>query len=53
MLPLTAAGIGSGLSSASAAPPPAKRDLFKELGVTPVINAGVTITFLVRITNVA
>lgn len=46
MLPLTAAGIGSGLSSASAAPPPAKRDLFKELGVTPVINAGVTMTFL-------
>lgn len=48
MLPLTAAGIGSGLpfSSAYAAPPPAKRDLFKELGVTPVINAGVTMTFL-------
>lgn len=48
MLPLTAAGIGSGLpfSSASAAPPPARRDLFKELGVTPVINAGVTMTFL-------
>lgn len=46
MLPLSAAGIGSGLSSASAAPPPAKRDFFKELGVTPVINAGVTMTFL-------
>jgi uncharacterized pyridoxal phosphate-dependent enzyme len=27
-------------------PPAAKRDLFKELGVTPVINAGVTMTFL-------
>lgn len=25
---------------------PEKRDLFKELGVTPVINAGVTMTFL-------
>jgi uncharacterized pyridoxal phosphate-dependent enzyme len=28
------------------APPAAKRDFFKELGVTPVINAGVTMTFL-------
>ena len=48
ILPLSAAGIAGGLpfSSASAAPPPAKRDLFKELGVTPVINAGVTMTFL-------
>jgi len=49
LLPLTAAGLGSGLpfSSATAAPtPPSKRDLFKELGVTPVINAGVTMTFL-------
>jgi uncharacterized pyridoxal phosphate-dependent enzyme len=27
-------------------PPAAKRDFFKELGVTPVINAGVTMTFL-------
>jgi L-seryl-tRNA(Ser) seleniumtransferase len=25
---------------------PEKRDFFKELGVTPVINAGVTMTFL-------
>lgn len=32
--------------AASAGTPPAKRDLFKELGVTPVINAGVTMTFL-------
>lgn len=48
LLPLTAAGLGSGLpfSSATAAPKPPKRDLFKELGVTPVINAGVTMTFL-------
>ncbi|WP_026260059.1 aminotransferase class V-fold PLP-dependent enzyme [Segetibacter koreensis] len=50
LVPLTAAGIGSSLpfSSAFAAPPPppTKRDLFKELGVTPVINAGVTMTFL-------
>ncbi|MDB5285443.1 MAG: aminotransferase class V-fold PLP-dependent enzyme [Mucilaginibacter sp.] len=28
------------------APPATKRDFFKELGVTPVINAGVTMTFL-------
>lgn len=33
-------------SSSRANPSPAKRDLFKELGVTPVINAGVTMTFL-------
>src|SRR3954471_19339634 len=50
VLPLTAAGIASGLpfSSASAAPaaPATTRDFFKELGVTPVINAGVTMTFL-------
>lgn len=32
--------------AASAGTPPAKRDLFKELGVTPVINASVTMTFL-------
>lgn len=48
MLPLSAAGIGSCLpfTSDAAAPPADKRDLFKELGVTPVINAGVTMTFL-------
>ena len=46
LLPLSAAGIGSGSSPASAAPPATKRNLFKELGVTPVINAGVTMTFL-------
>ncbi len=33
-------------STASAGTQPKKRDLFKELGVTPVINAGVTMTFL-------
>ncbi|HOA39239.1 MAG TPA: selenocysteine synthase, partial [Flavihumibacter sp.] len=34
------------LSEATAAPAAPKRDLFKELGVTPVINASVTMTFL-------
>src|SRR5690606_10730381 len=33
-------------SSSRANPSPAKRDLFKELGVTPIINASVTMTFL-------
>ncbi|MEJ7768187.1 MAG: aminotransferase class V-fold PLP-dependent enzyme [Chitinophagaceae bacterium] len=48
LLPLTTAGIGISIpfSSAIAAPKAEKRDLFKELGVTPVINAGVTMTFL-------
>src|SRR3954467_6877612 len=48
ILPLTASGIAGALPLTSeATPPPAtKRDLFKELGVTPVINAGVTMTFL-------
>ncbi len=48
MLPLSATGIGSGIpfSTAFADTTPAKRDLFKELGVTPVINASVTMTFL-------
>ena len=40
-LPAIAASIGK----AKPTPPPA-RDLFKELGVTPVINASVTMTFL-------
>lgn len=31
---------------AQSAPQPVKRDLFKELGVTPIINAGVTMTYL-------
>jgi len=48
ILPLTASGIAGTLplSSEAASPPATKRDLFKELGVTPVINAGVTMTFL-------
>src|SRR3954464_2399729 len=47
VLPLTAAGLATGLPfSSTSAAPPSKRDLFKELGVTPVINAGVTMTFL-------
>lgn len=47
ILPLSAAGIASSLpSDVAAAPPATKRDLFKELGVTPIINAGVTMTFL-------
>lgn len=45
LLPLTA-GISAPFSSAFAKPRTVKRDLFKELGVTPVINAGVTMTFL-------
>ena len=48
LLPLSAAGIAGGLplTSVAAPAPPSKRDLFKELGVTPVINAGVTMTFM-------
>lgn len=47
LLPFTTAtGTVLSMSSAQAAPPGAKRDLFKELGVTPVINASVTMTFL-------
>ncbi|MEO5999013.1 MAG: aminotransferase class V-fold PLP-dependent enzyme [Chitinophagaceae bacterium] len=47
LLPFTAAaGTTLQFSSALAAPPATKRDLFKELGVTPVINASVTMTFL-------
>jgi L-seryl-tRNA(Ser) seleniumtransferase len=46
ILPFSA-GIGSVLPfSSSASPKGSKRDLYKELGVTPVINAGVTMTFL-------
>jgi uncharacterized pyridoxal phosphate-dependent enzyme len=44
-----AGGIMGGMlptESVFAAPRAPKRDLFKELGVTPVINAGVTMTFL-------
>lgn len=49
ILPLSAAGIAGSLPAELAAAPQnkaGKRDLFKELGVTPVINAGVTMTFL-------
>jgi L-seryl-tRNA(Ser) seleniumtransferase len=49
LLPLAGGVIGSGLptgSASAAGSPGAKRDLFKELGVTPIINAGVTMTFL-------
>ena len=47
-LPLVGGFIGSIVPSdaKSAAPSAPKRDLFKELGVTPVINAGVTMTFM-------
>jgi len=45
LLPLTA-GISGSFSRAVAAPGSTQRDLFKELGVTPIINAGVTMTFL-------
>lgn len=49
LLPFTAAaGAALPFSTAAASPEPkaTKRDLFKELGVTPVINASVTMTFL-------
>ena len=48
LLPLTGGVLGTILpsKSVSAEPPAPKRDFFKELGVTPVINAGVTMTFL-------
>ena len=47
LLPFTtAAGTALPFTSALASPPATKRDLFKELGVTPVINASVTMTFL-------
>jgi uncharacterized pyridoxal phosphate-dependent enzyme len=44
LLPLAGGVIPS--ESVFAAPHAPKRDFFKELGVTPVINAGVTMTFL-------
>lgn len=48
LLPLAGGVLGGVLPSESvfAAPLAPKRDLFKELGVTPLINAGVTMTFL-------
>ena len=46
-LPLAGGIIGSGLSAFAAEKPAAPtRDFFKELGVTPVINAAATMTFL-------
>jgi len=46
-LPLAGGLIGSGLSAFAAEKPSAPaRDFFKELGVTPVINAAATMTFL-------
>jgi uncharacterized pyridoxal phosphate-dependent enzyme len=48
LLPLAGGMLGGIIppESVSAEPHAPKRDLFKELGVTPVINAGVTMTFL-------
>jgi L-seryl-tRNA(Ser) seleniumtransferase len=48
LLPLTGGFLGSIFPSerVSARPRAPQRDFFKELGVTPVINAGVTMTFL-------
>jgi len=47
LLPIAAGGIATAIPfSVNAAPQPVKRDFFKELGVTPIINAGVTMTFL-------
>jgi len=48
LLPIAGGVLGGVLRSESvfAVPPAPKRDLFKELGVTPLINAGVTMTFL-------
>ncbi|MGI4021375.1 MAG: aminotransferase class V-fold PLP-dependent enzyme [Janthinobacterium lividum] len=46
-LPLVGGFVGSLIpDTVSAAPAAPKRDFFKELGVTPTINAGVTMTFL-------
>jgi len=47
LLPITAGSIATAIPFLSEAAPQAeKRDFFKELGVTPIINAGVTMTFL-------
>lgn len=45
-LPLVGGILGSNIAYSSAQPVKAKRDLFKELDVTPIINANVTMTFL-------
>jgi L-seryl-tRNA(Ser) seleniumtransferase len=48
LLPLTSGLIGkaASLHTLTRPKPAPKRDFFKELDVTPVINAGVTMTFL-------
>jgi uncharacterized pyridoxal phosphate-dependent enzyme len=49
LLPLASSLVSTAASNEKTAPAPLKapgRDLFKELGVTPVINASVTMTFL-------
>ena len=51
VLPIAGAAIGASLPvesllAAPAVAPAPKRDFFKELGVTPKINAGGTMTFL-------
>jgi L-seryl-tRNA(Ser) seleniumtransferase len=48
LLPFTGGVLGGVLPTGPvfAEPPAPKRDFFKELGVTPVINASVTMTFL-------
>ena len=49
LLPLASGLVSKAASIGETAPSPpkaAERDLFKELGVTPVINASVTMTFL-------
>jgi uncharacterized pyridoxal phosphate-dependent enzyme len=49
LLPLAGGVMGAASpfgSAFAAGSPDVKRDLFKELGVTPIINAGVTMTFL-------
>jgi len=47
LLPIAAGGMATAIPLLSAAAPQSeKRDFFKELGVTPIINAGVTLTFL-------
>jgi len=47
LLPIAAGGMATAIPLMSAAAPQSeKRDFFKELGVTPIINAGVTMTFL-------
>ena len=51
ILPVAGAAFGStfaieSLSPSPAAPAAPRRDFFKELGITPVINAGATMTYL-------